>query len=324
MDIKDIAMKIVKTLEWGGLVLVIFLITLLTFPLLPPFRGFYHTRTVLTGSMEPAVSKGSLIINRFTEDKFIKPGDIVTFRKPTSPNVFVTHRVNRIFPAAGLIRFDTKGDANPISDGWVITQAGMEGKVVLTIPLLGYVVELFKTPPVFVVLVVIPLGIYILREISGLIKMIRDSRKGFTKIILSIVVLFLLSYLARIPDSFALLDSNPVYLSASLSSASVFPNDPAVDFSLASDKKSVSFTAKNISAFDTLDYSITYTSDKGPRGITGTIAVSGQNTVTRDNLVLGSCSEGGCTYDTGMTKIDLSVKLKNSTKETVLTKSLAY
>ena len=115
--------------------------------------------------MEPKIPKGSVVINQWADQKDLKIGDIITYQHPSDKKIiYVTHRIVEIDKTGLLWRFETKGDANPASDFGLITQAGTEGKVILTIPLIGYLIEFFKTPIGFILLIALPLLIFIVRQ----------------------------------------------------------------------------------------------------------------------------------------------------------------
>ena len=65
----------------------------------PDFLG-YKPFIVLSGSMEPAIHAGDLIITRVTEPEHIAEGDIIAFR--ADKNVIVTHRVTDVQTGEGL------------------------------------------------------------------------------------------------------------------------------------------------------------------------------------------------------------------------------
>lgn len=226
--------KIVLTLTQFVIgAILVFSIVIVVFSLLPPFRGFYHTRTVLTGSMEPSIRKGSVVINKWLQDIDIKEGDIVTFQKPTDRNVFITHRIQEVKKTTPLYRFQTKGDTNESSDFWEITQANIEGKVIFVIPYLGYLIEFFKTPIGFISVVVLPLLIFIIKEILQAKRIYQEiktsdqkeqkkSIKTKEKIILTIaIVTSFLSF--QIQETFASFSSEAVSVAGiSLQTAATF------------------------------------------------------------------------------------------------------
>lgn len=95
---------------------------------------------VLSGSMEPTIEVGSLcFVDSDYNYKKVKEKDIIAFRLDN--NTLVTHRVNSITDE-GIV---TKGDANKMVDGVVITKSNYVGKNIFWIPKLGYVVVAFQS-----------------------------------------------------------------------------------------------------------------------------------------------------------------------------------
>jgi signal peptidase I len=94
---------------------------------------------VKTGSMEPTIMTGDLIIVN-VNPRSIEQGDIITFRKPDQPEVLITHRITAV--NGNLIT--TKGDNNLISDGWEInfSKDYVVGKYLFRSAFLGSVYEL--------------------------------------------------------------------------------------------------------------------------------------------------------------------------------------
>lgn len=102
---------------------------------LPGVLGF-SPLTVISGSMEPAIKAGDLVVIRYQRE--YKVGDIVTLR---SGNYFVTHRI--IDMEQGYVQ--TKGDANNVADK-PVPLSSVEGKVVLIVPGVGRMLLSLKTP----------------------------------------------------------------------------------------------------------------------------------------------------------------------------------
>jgi len=178
-----------------GLILVL-VIVVSVFPLLPPFKNYYHSRTVLPGSMEPKIPKGSVVINQWLDQKKLKIGDVITYQHPSDKKIiYITHRIVKIDKTGLLWRFETKGDANPASDFGLVTQAGTEGKVILIIPLIGYLIEFFKTPVGFILLVALPLLIFIVRQARDVLQMWKKRNvPPVPKVLVAILLAF--SFLA--------------------------------------------------------------------------------------------------------------------------------
>lgn len=99
-----------------------------------------QTYTVLTGSMEPNLSPGTLIFVKEMEPEALEGGDVITFQ-PESGNPMVnTHRIEMIGIAGdGQRRFVTKGDANETRDNGELVPGQIRGKVWFSVPYLGRV-----------------------------------------------------------------------------------------------------------------------------------------------------------------------------------------
>lgn len=139
----------------SALALLILIITLLI-GTVPSLFG-YESFVVYSGSMEPAIGVGDLaVVGPARPDQFMV-GDIITYRTPQRPDVIVTHRVVGIgADEQARLSFQTKGDANTNADTIGVDQAAVLGRVVYSIPRLGYLVEFSRRPEGKVVLIGIP------------------------------------------------------------------------------------------------------------------------------------------------------------------------
>lgn len=96
------------------------------------FGGFMMFR-VVTGSMEPTISVGALMITQEVDIDTIQLNDIVCFRTQEAAiwGKIVTHRVVEILEAAdGGVLLRTQGDANLVADGYLVSRGNFVGKVV--------------------------------------------------------------------------------------------------------------------------------------------------------------------------------------------------
>lgn len=94
--------------------------------------GFMMFR-VVTGSMEPTIPVGALLVTQEVDIGSIAVNDIICFRTQVSEiwGKIVTHRVVSITTSAtGGILLETKGDANLASDIFFVDQANFVGKVI--------------------------------------------------------------------------------------------------------------------------------------------------------------------------------------------------
>ncbi len=87
---------------------------------------------VVTGSMEPTISTGALLISREVDIDEVEEGDIVCFRSMESNMLgqVITHRVVDIVKGNdGETYLETRGDANPASDGYYVMSDNLIGEV---------------------------------------------------------------------------------------------------------------------------------------------------------------------------------------------------
>ena len=148
-------MKTVKKIvEWFGIVIVAISILLVAFVLIGPRLG-WGIHPVLTGSMEPALKVGGLIITRPEKIQDIKVDDIITF--DVSEGYKVTHRIVGIEMLEGKLWFQTKGDANEEPEpNLVSSEEGIMRKVVFHIPYLGFAAVFMQKKLAFFLLIAIP------------------------------------------------------------------------------------------------------------------------------------------------------------------------
>ena len=92
---------------------------------------------VMSGSMEPAIHTGSVVLIN-TKDKEAKKGDIIAFRRG---DIFVTHRVTGI-AADGFL---TKGDANEMADPGIVGKDQVVGTTLFSLPGAGYFLHALRT-----------------------------------------------------------------------------------------------------------------------------------------------------------------------------------
>ncbi len=125
--------------------LVLAVLAVLSFGVGPQFLP-YKVYTVLSGSMEPNLHVGSVVVLRPTPAEQIRIGDIITFQRPGRRGVFITHRVVNITKTNFGPAFITKGDANGVSDSWTIPVSGTGLKYWFDIPLLGFLFAILESP----------------------------------------------------------------------------------------------------------------------------------------------------------------------------------
>ena len=118
---------------------ILVIVVILNFaPLLFGVRPY----VVVSGSMEPAISTGSLVyVNTNTKSYDIEAGDIIAFY--LGDDLFVTHRVIEVHKEEK--EFITKGDANKTVDFSPVPFENFGGETIFDIPYLGYIMNYFMT-----------------------------------------------------------------------------------------------------------------------------------------------------------------------------------
>ena len=116
----------------------------------------FGSAVIVSGSMEPAIAPGDIIIIQRKSDYDI--GDIVTFKA----NSYITHRI--VEKTAG--GYVTQGDANNARDP-EIEKSSIIGKVIKIIPKIGNVILYFRSLPGLLLMV---LGLATLIIVPGLFR----------------------------------------------------------------------------------------------------------------------------------------------------------
>lgn len=95
--------------------------------------------TVLSGSMEPALQLGALVVVKPVEADEVGLGTVITYQLESGKATSVTHRVvAQGFNGKGQMQFQTQGDANDTPDeNWVMPIQIM-GELWYSVPYLGY------------------------------------------------------------------------------------------------------------------------------------------------------------------------------------------
>jgi len=154
--------------------IVIFFTIFLVFYRPVQFFGDTRYEPVYTGSMEPAIPVGSIVVIKPANPETLKINDIICFKIESESATTVTHRIVNI-TSEGFI---TKGDANEDPDTWIVRKENVVGKVIAVIPYIGYLGHFVRTPAGFILLIVIPATILILLEIKNITKEIKRKAKN--------------------------------------------------------------------------------------------------------------------------------------------------
>lgn len=105
----------------------------------------YEPAVVMSGSMEPVFHTGSVVLVDRKHNENMQVGDTIAFKVG---GAYVTHRIIER-RENGYI---TKGDANSSADPWLISDKEVKGKVVLSIPKLGYFLKFMAGIPGIIII----------------------------------------------------------------------------------------------------------------------------------------------------------------------------
>lgn len=110
-------------------------------------------QTVATGSMEPTIPTGSVIVSRPVDPGDVRLGDVLVFRSPSGALVsggddgvfqateamLITHRVVGVEPDGDEVAFRTRGDGIAEADPWLVTPDLVRARYVAHVPAIGSV-----------------------------------------------------------------------------------------------------------------------------------------------------------------------------------------
>lgn len=90
---------------------------------------------VTTGSMQPAINPGDIVLSAPPEDDVrLDAGTVITFEDPVRPGALITHRIDTVNPDGS---YTTRGDANSSADSHEVTTEELTGVGRLLVPAVG-------------------------------------------------------------------------------------------------------------------------------------------------------------------------------------------
>ena len=91
---------------------------------------------VLSGSMNPEIEVGDLVLVKEVDTNTLKEGDIIAYRDFNDK--VTTHRIVEVKNDGTNLSFITKGDANNANDSSEVKQSQVNGVVQVKIPFIAY------------------------------------------------------------------------------------------------------------------------------------------------------------------------------------------
>lgn len=123
-----------------------------------PKIGGYCPLIVMTGSMEPEIKSGDIIICKQIDSDEVKVDDVIAFFDPDSHEGSVlTHRVIELVNEDGTLSYRTKGDANNSADRSLVPADSLVGLYQFRIAGAGNVAMFMQSTAGLIICVVLPL-----------------------------------------------------------------------------------------------------------------------------------------------------------------------
>ena len=163
--------KVIYYIFIVGIIVIALLLIVSVFPV----TGNYKLMIVQSGSMTPAIKMGSVVVDKPADN--YKIGDVITFGEVSKTKTPTTHRVHDIKVNEGKPYYITKGDANNAPDQKEIAKKDIVGKVLFSIPYLGYGVDFAKKPIGFALIIIIPAMLVIGDEIKKIFREIKKKKQ---------------------------------------------------------------------------------------------------------------------------------------------------
>ncbi|MCX6465870.1 MAG: signal peptidase I [Pseudonocardiales bacterium] len=93
--------------------------------------------TVYTGSMEPTIATGAVVLIEPVDPATLQVGDVITYQVAPDVDEYITHRIVALQPDTTPPSFVTKGDNNPGEDIDPVPVGAVRGKVWIDVPFVG-------------------------------------------------------------------------------------------------------------------------------------------------------------------------------------------
>lgn len=135
----------------------------------------YEVRIVQSGSMEPTISTGSVVVIQ-KRDNYLED-QVVTFGEQTKNSIPTTHRIVSTEVQNGELVYLTKGDVNEEVDVDPVRKENIRGVVLFTIPALGFLLDFARQPAGFALLIGLPAALIIFEEVSKIVAAVRQERR---------------------------------------------------------------------------------------------------------------------------------------------------
>ena len=101
---------------------------------LAPQAAGLEGHVVVSGSMQPRIAPGDVVLTRAVTPAELQPGQVILFPDPERPDRLILHRLVSVDAQGDLI---TRGDANQSNDSTPVPAASVIGRAQLRVPWIG-------------------------------------------------------------------------------------------------------------------------------------------------------------------------------------------
>lgn len=145
------------------------------------YRPKFSMYTIVSPSMTPVINVYDVVLNIHpSSPEKVEVGDIITYisKSPNSEGMTITHRVVQINTNSdGTYEYITQGDNNPNADSLAVSYDDIIGKELIIIPKLGKVQFLIANKKSWLILLLIPIIIYLIKDIKRLLDLFGLRKK---------------------------------------------------------------------------------------------------------------------------------------------------
>ena len=142
-----------------------------------PMLGAY---VIVSPSMIPSINvNDGIVVQRVERENNLQVGDVITFESNNIEynGLTVTHRiVGKQMVQTGEYVYRTKGDNNVVEDSSLVKFGDIYGKVIMKIPMIGYVYKFLTKPLGFIISFIVPVAILIFGSVYRSINDIKGKK----------------------------------------------------------------------------------------------------------------------------------------------------
>ncbi|MFW5948181.1 MAG: signal peptidase I [Halolamina sp.] len=158
----------------GSVVLLVALVVTVVVAF-PSIVGADHSYVVLSGSMQPTIEAGDVVVVAETPPDRIESGDVMAFDRTEGDDKRTTHRVIEVVERDGERYFRTKGDANEEPDTHLVPADAVIGTIQFTIPEVGRLFSFAKSDVGVLAFVAVPGFLLVASELWTLVAAARTD-----------------------------------------------------------------------------------------------------------------------------------------------------